>query len=122
MMKTMKLSDLKTGMWVKTRNGIRYLVSFWKREEIKISLSEFELIFLKSLNPEYKWIARDKNGSISLYMSKPKRNEDRGFWFNDSGNYLLNFIDYHVFKEEPFLLLSRENEEPLYVPDLLKGE
>ena len=83
----------------------------WERKE-KPKLTEDEKVILRNLPKEYKWIARDKNSSIFLYIDKPVK---RNFWFDDYGtirfpfDHLLQFIQW-------------EDEEPYLIEDLLKGE
>lgn len=185
MVMKMKLSDLKTGMYVETRCGIRYLVlkdfdvdfqkkgilsnenmclylnyfndnmkyitpsgcgkkhdimevfepsiylnkkdlvSIWKREEIKISLSEFEKTFLESLNPEYKWLAKNGNDIIFLYTNKPEKDDYiKSKYWTYRGDCIGIDKDFYcdAFKKEPFEWVKWEDEEPWYIPDLLKGE
>lgn len=54
--------------------------SIWKKY-CCVDLSAFEKQFLKELSSEYKYIARDKNGDLFLYLSKPyKRNKQCQKW------------------------------------------
>ena len=81
----------------------------WERKE-KPQLNEDEKAILKVLLKEkYKWIARDKNGCLYVYASKPEKVIT--IW-EGSGlpmmpfNHLFNFIKW-------------EDEEPYLIEDLL---
>ena len=41
--------------------------------------TDVEKRILEATNKKYKWIARDKNGELYLYMTKPFRYEDKEF-------------------------------------------
>lgn len=173
----MKLSDLKTGMWVKTRNGDMSLVmrdhvsisssdgifidkcgyfefkeynddmtdrefteydiievlipdlekcslngvgliSIWKRRELP-ELTPFEKEILKALRLDFKngWIIRDKDGEIYVHSNKPVKLHT--MWQSDG---VSNYISSIVFHPVPFCWASWEDEEPWYIPDLIKEE
>lgn len=162
----MKLSDLKTGMWAKSRNGDMSLVmrdhvsisssdgifidkcgyfefkecdiievfipdlekctlngdgliSIWKRKELP-KLAPFEKEFLKALKPEYRngWIARDNNGLLYVYDSEPIKN---GLgWVSRYCYEISDFANFPLFSRESFTWCQWEDEEPWYIPDLLK--
>lgn len=176
----MKLNDLKTGMWVKTRNGDMSLVmrdhvsisssdgifidkcgffefkeynddmtdrefteydiievfipdlekcslngvgliSIWKRKQ-KPELTSFEKEFLKALKPAYKngWIARNESGNLFVYDEKPKKlKRCWGDGFYDKVDISTMFT---LFPIKYFTWCKWEDEEPWYIPDLLKGE
>lgn len=174
----MKLSDLKTGMWVKTRNNDMYLVlkdyetkmygkgvictengfmpfkryhndmkciddnsfdivevfevaasfyvlnknkliSIWK-EKVIPKLTSLEMEFLKALRPIYKngWIAEDKCGEVWVYETKPEKIYDE--WDSDGDVKEIGFTR-NIFTEKVFKWLSYDDEEPCYIPDLIKG-
>lgn len=170
----MKLSDLKTGMWVRTRNGNMYLflkdyktqcygigtfvsntgfmslrdyddnmkceknhsydivevfrpdgdafildkncaISIWKEKTIE--LTPFEVELFKYMNPKFKWIVRDANEVIWVYENKPKKG--KYIWFDDT--QVTEFLCFgDMFKTQPFTWLKLEDEEPYYIPDLIK--
>lgn len=174
----MKLSDLKTGMWVKTRNNDMYLVlkdyetecygtgaiyneegfkpfesydndmkcldgnsydiievlkahldchvlsqigliSIWK-EKVIPKITPLEMEFLKALRPIYKkgWIAEDKCGEIWIYETKPVK--EVGIWAGYGHVEEISFTR-NIFTEILFKWLTWEDEEPCYIPDLIKG-
>lgn len=174
----MKLNDLKTGMWAKSRNGDMSLVmrdhvsisssdgifidkcgyfefkeynddmtdrefteydiievfipdlekcslngvgliSIWKRRELP-ELTPFEKEFLKALKPEYRngWIAREGCGDLFLYDSKPEKGKHR--WSGGHCGEIREFLIYSLFPTRYFTWCKWEDEEPWYIPDLLK--
>lgn len=64
---------------------------------------------------ETGWIAREKNKSLYLFSSKPKKGNE--LWFGDS--YLVN---YHPSFNLKFDFIKWEDEYPWSVEDLLKLE
>ena len=50
-----------------------------------------EKLILEATDKRYKWIARDKNGCLYIYNTKPYRDEDCGFFDSkSSGGYLFD--------------------------------
>ncbi len=172
----MKLSDLKTGMWVKTRDGCMYLVlrdhvsigdgifidnsgflkfknyndemidvdsteydiievfipdldtytlngdvltSIWKRKELP-KLTSFEKEFLKALKPKYRngWIARDNNGHLYVHDREPIKYEQG--WAGRECDEVGSSPIWSLLSADQFAWCKREDEEPWYIPDLLK--
>lgn len=171
----MKLSDLKTGMWVKTRNGDKYLVlrnhvsivdgifvdksgflkygcynddmtypkysgyditevfkqdlgkytlngnsliSVWKRRELP-KLASFEKEFLMVLRSDLKngWLTMDKDGCITIHCNKPVKLNT--MWQSDGISFQILSTSFYPL---PFSWASWEDEEPWYIPDLLKED
>ena len=85
----------------------------WERKENKKPLlTEDEKVILRNLPKEYKWIARDSDGRLYIYASKPKKGIT--IW-KDIG---LPVISYdHLFQ-----FIKWEDEEPYLIEELLKGE
>ena len=84
----------------------------WERKEAP-KLTEDEKAILKVLLSEkYKWIARDKNGWLYVYASKPKKGIT--IWEN-TGSPMMPFV--HLFQ-----FIQWEDEEPYSIEDLLEGE
>ena len=83
----------------------------WERKE-KPQLNEDEKAILRSLPKDYKWIARDKNGCLYVYASKPKK--VKTIW-EGSGLLMLPFD--HLFQ-----FIKWEDEEPYSIEELLEGE
>ena len=53
--------------------------------------TDVERRILERTNKSYKWIARDENGCLYIYNTKPYRDEDCGFFDSkSSGGYLFD--------------------------------
>lgn len=74
-----------------------------------------EETILKSIAPEYKYIARDSNGDLNVYERKPHKSIEKGYWDDDT-YYQLN-----PFKHL-FLWILWTDFEPYKISDILKGE
>ena len=83
----------------------------WERKE-KTKLTEDEKVILRSLPKEYKWIARDKNGCLYVYASKPEKVIT--IW-EGSGLPMIPFD--HLFQ-----FIKWEDEEPYLIEKLLGEE
>lgn len=85
----------------------------------RIKLTEHEKVILSNIDKKYKWIARDKNGRVYVYKDKPVKDCNGTTWsvepYDDDCSSLWCFHDL-------FKWLSREDKEPVYIPDLLEGE
>lgn len=83
----------------------------WERKE-KPKLTEVEKVILRNLPKKYKWIARDIDGCLYVYASKPKKGIT--MWESDG----LPMIPFdHLFQ-----FIQWEDEEPYLIEELLKGE
>ena len=82
----------------------------WERKETP-KLTEDEKVILRNVPQYYKWIARDENGTICLYLDKPHKRKT--IW----GSYEVLFPFHHLFQ-----FIKWEDEEPYLIEDLLKGE
>ena len=83
----------------------------WERKDPKITEDE-KAILKVLLKEKYKWIARDKNGCLYVYASKPEKVIT--IW-EGSGLPMMPFN--HLFQ-----FIKWEDEEPYSIEDLLKGE
>lgn len=82
----------------------------WERT----TLTENEKAILKSVNKQYEWIVRQRDGNLALYKDKPIKIENFGNWVNEKGYYF--FIPFnHLFQ-----FIKWENENPYNIDDLLK--
>ena len=84
----------------------------WERKEKKLVISEDEKKILRNLPKHYKWIARDKNGCLYVYASKPEKVIT--IW-EGSGLPMIPFD--HLFQ-----FIKWEDEEPYSIEELLKRE
>lgn len=71
---------------------------------------ELEKSFLEIIKEKYKYIARDRNGTLYLYYEKPTLGD--GFYYVESGKFLnLSFLkddtfNNIIFGDEPKLVYS----------------
>ena len=84
----------------------------WERKE-KPKPTEDEKVILRNLPKEYKWIARDKCGTICAFIHKPHKN---GLGWSG------NFFDALVLFEHLFQFIQWEDEEPYLIEELLGKE
>ena len=63
----------------------------------------------RNIDKEYKWIARDSDGSLCAYEERPKKEEDS--WYSDCYDYLFYFN--HLFPA-----IKWEDEEPTRISDI----
>ena len=79
----------------------------------KITLSEAERVILKSLNNEYWYIARNKDGALTIFWGMPRKDSEkwnsRGFKF-----VVLNCFN-HLFQ-----FIKWEDTEAYNIQELLK--
>lgn len=86
----------------------------WLEEEYvePIALTEAEKIILKNLDSNYKYIARDKDGSLYIFNEKPTKEDE--FW--DTPSYYCRLEAFeHLFK-----FVQWEDTEPYEIAELLK--
>ena len=86
-------------------------VLLWERKE-KPNLTEDEKVILRNVPYDYKWIARDIDGCLYVYESKPKKGIT--MWESDG----LPMIPFdHLFQ-----FIQWEDKEPYSIEELLEGE
>ena len=83
----------------------------WERKE-KPKLTGDEKVILRNVPQYYKWIARDKNGLICMYIKKPSKCE---YSWGSCKYMLLPFN--HLFQ-----FIQWEDDEPYLIEELLGGE
>ena len=84
----------------------------WERKE-KPQLNEDEKAILRNVPKHYKWIARDKCGTICVFIDKPHKS---GLGWGG------NFFEVLVLFSHLFQFIKWEDEEPYSIEELLKGE
>ena len=77
----------------------------------KKKFSDDELCILRNIDKEYKWIARDKSGSLCIFDEKPKKSEE--MWDNV---ICSDFIELGCFNNL-FNSINWEDEEPIYIDE-----
>ena len=89
--------------------------AIWKKC-CSIDLSTFEKQFLIEVSLDYKYIARDKNGDLYLYSSKPcKRNRPSQKWDANESDKICR-----VPFTKHFDFVQWHDLEPYCIKDLLK--
>ena len=79
----------------------------------KKEFTDDELCILRNINKEFKWLCRDRDGVLSLYMDKPKKYKVGGYW-DDNNSCILDIeqIIPHLFQS-----IQWEDEEPVFIDD-----
>ena len=101
--------------WIYSTLGFNKLIA---SEIIKLpkkkEFTDNELFILKNIDKKYKWIAKDKNGLICTFVSKPIKTEKlwSDGWSNGESYASLEAIKNSLFKE-----IKWEDEEPVYIDD-----
>lgn len=85
-------------------------------EKRTIEISEPERTILKNLDDKYKWIARDKDGTLYAYSKKPKRLAI--YWSTQESKTYVSLDGFSKY----FNFVCWKDKEPLNFRDLLKGE
>ena len=73
--------------------------------------SDDELCILRNIDKKYKWIARDKSGSLCIFDEKPKKSEE--MWDNV---ICSDFIELGCFNNL-FNSINWEDEEAIRIDD-----
>lgn len=79
----------------------------------KKQFSQDTLNFFKCIDKRWRYIAKDKNGTISAFGSKPTKKER--CWLNYEGFDCLD-----VFKDSLFDEILWEDDEPIYIDDYVE--
>ena len=79
----------------------------------KKEFSQDTLNFFKCIDKRCKYIAKDKNGAICVFGSRPIKNEK--WWHDDEWFYRLEAIKDSLFTE-----IKWEDEEPIYIDDYVE--
>ena len=82
----------------------------WERKEKKLVISEDEKAILRNVPKHYEWIARDIDGHLYIYASKPKKGLT--IWV-DTGLPMVSFD--HLFR-----FIKWEDDKPYLIEELLK--
>ena len=83
----------------------------------KPKISESDRRFLDYLPDGYKYMARDKRGTLFAYKSKPRKNNACCSWFCDMREIII-FKEYKI----SFSMIKWKDEEPWLIEDLKKLE
>ena len=80
----------------------------------KKEFTDDELCILRNIDKKYKWIARDKSGSLCIFDKKPKKSEE--MWDNV---ICSDFIELNCFNNL-FNSINWEDEEPIRIDDYVE--
>ena len=80
----------------------------------KKELTDDELYILRNIDKKYKWIAKDKNGLICTFVSKPIKTEK--LW-SDGWSNGESYASLEAIKNSLFTEIKWEDEEPIYIDD-----
>ena len=80
----------------------------------KKQFTDNELFILKNIDKKYKWIAKDKNGLICTFVSKPIKTEK--LW-SDGWSNGESYASLEAIKNSLFTEIKWEDEEPVYIDD-----
>lgn len=83
-------------------------------KNVKPTLSEAERVILENIDKDYKWIAKDRDGTLYFYSKKPTKLES--FWEN-TGKCAKPNVFNHLFQ-----FITWQDNEPYNIEKLLKGE
>ena len=90
-----------------------------------MEVSKLEKYLFEALKPEYQngWIAKDKDGEVWVYSDKPTKAVLGWFCSHYNSEFVMmpEFPD-NLFSTDPFAWLSWKDEEPRYIPDLMREE
>ena len=90
-------------------NKVKNIIKLPKKKEF----SQDTLNFFKCIDKRWRYIAKDKNGTISAFGSKPTKKER--CWLNYEGFDCLD-----VFKDSLFTEIKWEDDEPIYIDDYVE--
>ena len=80
----------------------------------KVKLAKNEKCILESIDKEYKWIARDNNGELYVYINEPYKLSS-GKWGKD-----YDFKSFILFKHL-FKFITWEDDRPTNIQELLEN-
>ena len=93
-------------------NELKYIKEITKLPKKK-QFSQDTLNFFKCIDKRWRYIAKDKNGTISAFGSKPTKKER--CWLNYE-----EFDCLDVFKDSLFTEINWEDEEPIFIDDYVE--
>lgn len=90
----------------------------WAESEYieKPVISKRDRAFLEYLIEKYKYIARDENGKLFVYGSKPYKDKRCNCWRSDRRNSPILHLNYNIV----FPMVKWEDSEPWLIEDLKK--
>lgn len=94
--------------------GIKNIIKLTKKKK---KFTDNELYILNNIDKKYKWIARDKNGLICTFVSKPIKTER--FW-SDGWSNGASYASLEAIKNSLFNSIQWEDEEPIFIDDYVE--
>ena len=94
--------------------GIKNIIKLTKKKK---EFTDNELYILNNIDKKYKWIAKDKNGLICTFVSKPIKTER--FW-SDGWSNGESYASLEAIKNSLFTEIKWEDEEPVYIDDYVE--
>lgn len=86
--------------------------------DVEPNITDDDKVILRNIAKEYKWIARDRDGDVAIFSSKPIRSNFLGKWGRNCEDELgVDLMKQGVFSNL-FAWIQWE-DEPWYIPDLL---
>ena len=85
----------------------------------KKQFSQDTLNFFKMIDKKYKWIAKDKDGLICTFVSKPIKTEK--LW-SDGWSNGDSYASLEAIKNSLFNSIQWEDEEPVYIDDYVNRQ
>lgn len=83
----------------------------------KKEFTDNELFILKNVDKKYKWMAKDKDGLICTFVSKPIKTEK--LW-SDGWSNGESYASLEAIKNSLFTEIKWEDEEPIYIDDYVE--
>ena len=80
----------------------------------KKEFTDNELFILKNVDKKYKWMAKDKDGLICTFVSKPIKTEK--LW-SDGWSNGESYASLEAIKNSLFTEIKWEDEEPIYIDE-----
>ena len=83
----------------------------------KKEFTDNELCILRNIDKKYKWMAKDKDGLICTFVSKPIKTEKlwSDGWSNSNNGE--SYASLEVIKNSLFTEIKWEDDEPIYIDD-----
>lgn len=81
-------------------------------------ISRRDKAFLVYIKEGYKFVARDENGKLFVYGSKPYKDKRCNCWLSDRRNSPILCLNYNIV----FPIVKWEDSEPWLIEDLKKLE
>ena len=94
-------------------NKVKNIINLQKKKEF----TDNELFILKNVDKKYKWMAKDKDGLICTFVSKPIKTEK--LW-SDGWSNGDSYASLEAIKNSLFTEIKWEDEEPIYIDEYVE--